>query len=60
VTWFQNVVPEMNMLNDAKIRATRARSKPYKLTDSHRLYLLVKPGGFKLWSYAQGSRSFDI
>jgi len=28
------------MLNDAKLRAAKARPKPYKLTDSHRLYLL--------------------
>jgi integrase len=40
------------MLNDAKIRAAKARDKAYKLTDSHRLYLLVKPGGSKLWKWS--------
>lgn len=39
------------MLNDAKIRAAKARDKAYKLTDSHRLYLLVKPNGSKLWKW---------
>ena len=40
------------MLNDAKIRAAKAREKAYKLTDSHRLYLLIKPGGSKLWKWS--------
>ncbi len=40
------------MLNDAKIRAAKPREKAYKLTDSHRLYLLVKPGGSKLWKWS--------
>lgn len=44
------------MLNDAKIRAAKPRDKAYKLTDSHRLYLLVKPGGSKLWKW---SYSYD-
>ena len=44
------------MLNDAKIRAAKPHDKPYKLTDSHRLYLLVKPSGSKLWKW---SYSYD-
>ena len=44
------------MLNDAKIRAAKPRDKAYKLTDSHRLYLLVKPGGSRLWKW---SYSYD-
>ena len=40
------------MLNDAKIRAVKPRNKAYKLTDSHRLYLLVNPGGSKLWKWS--------
>ena len=44
------------MLNDAKIRAAKPRDKDYKLTDSHRLYLLVKPSGSKLWKW---SYSYD-
>lgn len=39
------------MLNDAKVRAARPREKVYKLTDSHRLYLLVTPHGSKLWKW---------
>lgn len=46
------------MLNDAKARAAKPREKAYKLTDSHRLYLLVKPNGSKLWkwNYAYGGK----
>ncbi|WP_256837490.1 integrase arm-type DNA-binding domain-containing protein [Sphingopyxis sp. KK2] len=56
----------MSMLNDAKIRAAKARAKPYKLTDSHRLYLLVTPTGSKLWKWGyrygekQKTMSFGI
>lgn len=39
------------MLNDAKLRTAKPRDKAYKLTDSHRLYLLVKPSGGKLWRW---------
>lgn len=39
------------MLNDATVRAAKPRQTPYKLTDSHRLYLLVKPSGSKLWKW---------
>jgi len=46
------VVLEIAMLNDAKIRAAKPREKAYKLTDSHRLYLLVKPAGSKLWKWS--------
>lgn len=46
------------MLSDAKVRAAKPRDKAYKLTDSHRLYLLVKPNGWKLWkwNYAYGEK----
>ena len=46
------------MLNDAKIRAAKPQDKAYKLTDSHRLYLLVNPSGSKLWkwSYSYGGK----
>ncbi|AMG74605.1 tyrosine-type recombinase/integrase [Sphingopyxis granuli] len=46
------------MLNDAKLRSAKPRDKAYKLTDSHRLYLLVKPNGGKLWrwNYAYGGK----
>jgi integrase len=46
------VVLEIAMLNDAKIRAAKPRDKAYKLTDSHRLYLLVKPSGSKTWKWS--------
>lgn len=39
------------MLSDAKVRAAKPRAKPYKLTDTNRLYLLVTPGGGKLWRW---------
>jgi hypothetical protein len=46
------------MLNDAKLRSAKPRDKAYKLTDSHRLYLLVKPNGGKLWrwNYTYGGK----
>lgn len=46
------------MLNDAKLRSAQPRDKAYKLTDSHRLYLLVKPNGGKLWrwNYSYGGK----
>lgn len=37
------------MLSDAKIRAAKPRQKPYKLADSHQLYLYVSAAGGKLW-----------
>lgn len=36
-------------LSDAKIRTLKASDKPFKLSDSHGLYLQVKPGGYRLW-----------
>jgi len=39
------------MLNDAKLRGAKPQDKAYKLTDSHRLYLEVKPSGGKLWRW---------
>src|SRR3546814_7791887 len=46
------------MLNDAKLLSAKPRDKAYKLTDSHRLYLLVKPSGGKLWrwNYSYGGK----
>jgi hypothetical protein len=38
-------------LTDAKIRNTKPRSKPVKLTDGGGLYLEVRPTGSKLWRY---------
>jgi integrase len=38
-------------LTDTAIRNARRRDKPYKRTDGRGLYLLVQPGGSKLWHY---------
>ncbi len=39
------------MLTDSAIRGAKPKDKPYKLTDSHGLYLQVTPNGSKLWRY---------
>ncbi|WP_345840556.1 tyrosine-type recombinase/integrase [Sphingomonas oligophenolica] len=39
------------LLSDAKARAAKPRPKPYKLTDSNQLFLLVTPSGGKLWRW---------
>lgn len=36
-------------LNDTKIRSLRPSDKSFKVSDSHGLYLLVNPGGSRLW-----------
>lgn len=37
------------VLTDTAIRKSKPREKPYKVSDSQGLYLLVNPGGCKLW-----------
>jgi hypothetical protein len=39
-------------LTDVEIRSAKPRSKPFKLSDGGWLFLLVKPGGSKLWRIA--------
>ena len=39
------------MLTDAKVRTAKPRAKAYKLADANRLFLLVAPGGGKLWRW---------
>lgn len=39
------------MLTDSKIRSAKSLEKSYKLTDALGLYLLVSPGGSRLWYY---------
>jgi len=39
------------LLTDARVRTAKPRAKPYKLTDSNRLFLLVAPSGGKLWRW---------
>lgn len=36
-------------LNDTKIRSLKPSAKPFKVSDSHGLYLLVNRGGSRLW-----------
>jgi len=36
-------------LSDAKIRTLKPTDNPFKVSDSHGLYLLVKPGGSRHW-----------
>lgn len=38
-------------LSDVAIRNLKPRSKPYKVTDSQGLYLLVSPAGSRLWRF---------
>lgn len=36
-------------LNDTKIRSLKPSAKPFKVSDSHGMYLLINPGGSRLW-----------
>ncbi|WP_428982530.1 Arm DNA-binding domain-containing protein [Pectobacterium araliae] len=36
-------------LNDSKIRNLKPSEKPFKVSDSHGLHLLVNPSGSRLW-----------
>ncbi len=36
-------------LNDTKIRNLKPSAKSFEVSDSHGLYLLVNPGGSRLW-----------
>src|SRR5258706_8250031 len=38
-------------LNDTRIRTAKPTAKPYKITDSAGLHILIKPNGAKLWRY---------
>lgn len=40
--------PQMS-LSDSKIRNLKPSAKPFKASDSHGLYLLINPGGSRLW-----------
>jgi len=39
------------MLTDTEIRKTKPQDKPFKMADGKGLYLLVKPGGGRLWRF---------
>lgn len=45
------------MLNDAKVKAAKAKDKPYKLGDAEQLYLLVSTTGSRLWRMNYSIRS---
>jgi hypothetical protein len=36
---------------DTAIKNAKPKDKPYKMSDSGGLYLLVKPSGYKTWKY---------
>ncbi|GKW26928.1 hypothetical protein PEC331060_01060 [Pectobacterium carotovorum subsp. carotovorum] len=38
-------------LNDSKIRNVKPSAKTFKVSDSHGLYLHVKPTGSRLWYF---------
>lgn len=38
-------------LSDTRIRNSKARSRPYRLSDGRGLYIEVKPSGSRLWRY---------
>jgi len=44
------------VLTDTAIRKAKLAEKPYKLTDGRGLFLLVQPGGGKLWHYKYSFR----
>src|SRR5450755_65528 len=39
-------------LTDAKLRALKSRAAQFKLSDNEGLYVLVAPGGSKMWRLA--------
>jgi hypothetical protein len=41
----------MPMLSDTKVRASKSRDPPYKLSDGKGLYLVVNPSGGRLWRF---------
>ena len=41
----------MNILSDLKIKKSKAKEKPYILTDGYGLQLLIKPNEHKLWEF---------
>lgn len=47
-------------LSDAKIHSIKTSDKPFKLTDSQGLYLLVNPGGSRLWHLNQVQHLEDV
>lgn len=39
------------MLNETKIKSSKPRERPYKMTDSNGLFIEIKPNGAKVWRY---------
>jgi integrase len=50
------------MLTDTNIRQAKATNKPYKLSDSKGLFLLIMPNGSKLWrqAYRYGRKQLTL
>lgn len=46
----------MPFLTEAQVRAAKTREKPYKLFDTHGLYLRVELSGGRLWRRAWPGR----
>ena len=42
------------VLTDTEVRKAKPGDKPFKMTDGRGLFLLVQPGGSKLWQYKYG------
>ena len=40
-------------LTDAKLRVLKSKATPFKLADAEGLYVLVAPGGSKMWRLRQ-------
>lgn len=52
-TFGANQPPGTNMpLNDAFCRALKPKAKPYKVSDSAGLHILVRPNGSRLWRWS--------
>ena len=41
----------MSLLNEARIRASRPKDRPYKVFDERGLFMLVTPSGGRLWRF---------
>ncbi|WP_367271431.1 Arm DNA-binding domain-containing protein [Sphingomonas sp.] len=47
------------MLTTLSIRALKPQTKPYKVSDSKGLFLLVQPSGAKLWRFSFRHRGIE-
>jgi integrase len=49
----------MPLLNEARIRASRPKDRPYKVFDERGLFLLVTPSGGRLWRFRYRLRGVE-